>query len=139
MTPPPPPTVVCPLSGPHSHCVLRRPNARKNNNNERTHPNMMPIQQQLQQQNVIYHHWVHKRTHCGRCKQCTKTIGNTKLPFSSKVSWQPRGGGQTRRPSSGRLVGASRLCCCERTWLVSQLSNKIQEFPLSCDESRAAA
>lgn len=41
---------------------------------------------QLQQQNVIYHHWVHKRTHCGRCKQCAKTFGNTKLPFSSKVS-----------------------------------------------------
>uniref|UniRef100_A0A6G1S8F4 Diacylglycerol kinase n=1 Tax=Aceria tosichella TaxID=561515 RepID=A0A6G1S8F4_9ACAR len=39
---------------------------------------------ELQQQSVIYHHWVHKRTHCGRCKQCTKTIGNTKLPFSSK-------------------------------------------------------
>lgn len=44
-------------------------------------------EKQLQQQNVIYHHWVHKRTHCGRCKQCTKTFGNTKLPgFSSKVS-----------------------------------------------------
>lgn len=39
---------------------------------------------QLQQQDVIYHHWVHKKSNCGRCKQCTKTFSNKKLPFSSK-------------------------------------------------------
>lgn len=39
---------------------------------------------EIQQHNITYHHWVHKRNHCGRCKQCTKTFTSTKLPFSSK-------------------------------------------------------